>query len=277
MLRGDKMLITNVILSLLSFNDMSGYEIKKKIQETIYYPWSGNNNQIYKALSELSENELVTSESVIQEKTPAKKVYKITLKGREQLKEYAKSEFNTMQLSKPFLIRLLSATNLNEKELKALIGIYRNQLLVDLNKIQNKHELNKEFSTININEFLLKWVNKNELMTLENELQWLDELEKDLNVVEFITNEKIFNTDNKNLKFNYEVKQNNLLYSVKVNGTNNLFTEKNIKDITIDVIENNCTGLIIERSIIDTECFTKELLELLDFELKKYNINFEII
>jgi DNA-binding PadR family transcriptional regulator len=58
---GLKMLINNAILGLLSYRPMTGYEIKKIIQDSSYMHWSGNNNQIYKALLELAEDGFVTA------------------------------------------------------------------------------------------------------------------------------------------------------------------------------------------------------------------------
>ena len=44
------MTINYTILGLLESGDRSGYDLKKVMQELDFLPWSGNNNQIYKAL-----------------------------------------------------------------------------------------------------------------------------------------------------------------------------------------------------------------------------------
>ena len=47
--------IQNALLSMLSVKPMTGYDLKKAMQESAYMHWSGNNNQIYKALLALQE------------------------------------------------------------------------------------------------------------------------------------------------------------------------------------------------------------------------------
>ncbi len=268
------MLITNAILGLLSFENLSGYDIKKKIQESKYLPWVGNNNQVYKALSELLEKELVTNENILQINAPAKKVYSITDLGIEQLKSYAKSEFTPMNLSKPFLLRLLSSKNLSKAEILEIIEIYRNQIKVDISKIENKQIDN----SMNIDEFIFKHINLNQVSSLELELKWLEGLEKDLENVVFSKDKNNDMVSEKAYKYlRYELTNDYLFYSVKANGTNNIIHEKNIKDITIDVIENNCSHFVVESDVISKDSLNHEMLELLRFEFSKYNISFEII
>ncbi len=270
------MLITNAILSLLSFEDMSGYDIKKKIQETSYFPWSGNNNQVYKALSELQEKGFVISENIIQTNAPTKKVYSITKTGREQLKIYAKSEFATIQFNKTFLIRLLSASDLSKKEILEIINTYKNQLCVDISKLKVLGEAGDNAK--DINNFILKWINYNEVKSIKSELAWLEELENDLNSVEFSTNNEENNVvDNTHKVLKYEVNEDLILYTAKFNDKDNIASAKYIKDITFDVIENNCTGFVLERVIFSKDSLTSDLLKLMDFEFKKYNINFKIV
>ncbi|MCG1013246.1 PadR family transcriptional regulator [Tepidanaerobacter sp. GT38] len=72
------MSISLAILGLLSYKPMSGYDLKKIIQDSSFMYWSGNNNQIYKALSELRDKGFVTNEVIHQDGAPTKKIYKIT-------------------------------------------------------------------------------------------------------------------------------------------------------------------------------------------------------
>ncbi len=272
------MIITNAILGLLNFENLSGYDIKKKIQESMYFPWTGNNNQVYKALSELLEKEYVTSENITQSNAPAKKVYNITEKGREQLKVYAKSEFEPLKLNKPFLLRILTAKDLNKAEFQELIDNYKAQLSVDLNKLVDKQP--NEFEYEDVSAFILNSIYKNELTSINAELQWLEGLEKDLDTLVFTkiqSEEKTTISDKTSLTLKYEIFKDYILYSVANNGKNNFACEKYIKHITIDVIENNQTHFVIEKDIFSKESLTKDLIELMQFEFKKYNISFEIM
>lgn len=266
------MIITNAILGLLSFEKLSGYDIKKKIQEYSYLPWSGNNNQVYKALSELLDKGLVVNESITQLNAPVKKVYSITEQGRNHLKIYAKTEFIPMQLSKPFLLRLLAARDLTKNEILALVEVYRQQLQVDINKLLVKDIKNSSIE--NVEDLILKHIYISEVSSLELELSWLETLESDLNLIDFSREKSNEDTQDKYKKLCFEIKDNILLYNVEINGTLNKCTEKNIKDIIIDVVENNCSELIIESNVFSN--LNREFIEIMDFEFSKYNINFEV-
>jgi DNA-binding PadR family transcriptional regulator len=58
------MSIQNAILGLLSWRPSSGYELKKVFEESPYLYWSGNNNQIYKSLTQMQKDGLITYETV---------------------------------------------------------------------------------------------------------------------------------------------------------------------------------------------------------------------
>ena len=61
------MTINYTILGLLESGDRSGYDLKKVMQELDFLPWSGNNNQIYKALVFLLEEGLVENRTAHRE------------------------------------------------------------------------------------------------------------------------------------------------------------------------------------------------------------------
>ena len=45
------MIIDYAILGLLSWKPLTGYDVKRVMQDSPFLYWSGNNNQIYKALT----------------------------------------------------------------------------------------------------------------------------------------------------------------------------------------------------------------------------------
>lgn len=76
-----------VILGFLSHEPMTGYEIKKRIDTTLHYFWSGSYGSIYPTLSYLEKNGQVTK-SEGNENGRKKLIYQITDSGREKLKEW---------------------------------------------------------------------------------------------------------------------------------------------------------------------------------------------
>ena len=80
------MTIEYAILGLLSLRPMTGYDIKKVFAGTAALYWSDNNNQIYRTLLNLHRDQLLEREIQPQENYPARKVYRISEKGREELR-----------------------------------------------------------------------------------------------------------------------------------------------------------------------------------------------
>lgn len=75
------------LLGLLSIRPMTGYDIKKYVEASINYFWNESYGQIYPSLKYLSSEGLATREIERQESRPDRKVYSITDRGREVLRE----------------------------------------------------------------------------------------------------------------------------------------------------------------------------------------------
>jgi len=87
---GGKSLVSlkHAILGLLSIEPHTGYEIKTNFDNSIQFFWNSDQTQIYKTLSDMVEEKLVSSTTVYQESKPNKKIYEITEAGRAQLKSW---------------------------------------------------------------------------------------------------------------------------------------------------------------------------------------------
>ena len=76
------------ILGLLSREDLSGYDLTQRMAGRVGYFWSARHSQIYPELARLEEGGYVTHSVVEQAERPDKKVYRITAKGLEDLKQW---------------------------------------------------------------------------------------------------------------------------------------------------------------------------------------------
>ena len=76
------------VLSLLSREDLSGYDLKRWMERPLGYFWSARHSQIYPELARLEEEGFVTHHVVEQRERPDKKVYGITASGREAVREW---------------------------------------------------------------------------------------------------------------------------------------------------------------------------------------------
>jgi len=76
------------VLSLLSREDLSGYDLKRWMERPLGYFWSAKHSQIYPELARLEEEGFVTHRVVEQQGKPDKKVFAITAEGWGALKAW---------------------------------------------------------------------------------------------------------------------------------------------------------------------------------------------
>ena len=122
------MTIEYAILGLLSWRALSGYDLKKIFEESVALYWTGNNNEVYRALLELHAQGLVSFQVQPQEKLPARKVYAITPQGRAELAGWAASPPELPQRRHALLIQLAWADALAPAELEQLLARYEDEV-----------------------------------------------------------------------------------------------------------------------------------------------------
>jgi PadR family transcriptional regulator, regulatory protein AphA len=105
---GVEMALRHVVLTVLARGEMSGYEIAKNFETVYSHFWRASHQQVYKELARLNEQGRVTVKVVAQRSRPDKKVYTITKRGVEELKDWvvAPTEFPTPRYD--FLVKLLA-------------------------------------------------------------------------------------------------------------------------------------------------------------------------
>ena len=80
------------VLGLLTFDDMSGYDLKRFADQSIsHFYWAPAKSQIYSELRRLREHGYVHEREVEQQARPDKRVYSITNAGRQMLKGWLES------------------------------------------------------------------------------------------------------------------------------------------------------------------------------------------
>jgi len=76
------------ILGMLSIAPMSGYDIKKRIEESVSNFWTESYGQIYPILKSLVAEKLVTKTVEKGAGKPDRHVYSLTERGREELRRW---------------------------------------------------------------------------------------------------------------------------------------------------------------------------------------------
>lgn len=176
--------IQYAILGLLSWQPLSGYDLKKIIAESDLLYWSGNNNQIYNSLVQLHQGELVTQVVHQQESLPAKKVYSITPAGRDTLRRWMLAEPELPGFRSHFLIQLAFTGPLPDAEFDGLLARYEDEVDVQL---RMRQALNRQggpgaFPPKGSPRERLVWARIGEAMidAYQRELDWVRALRRDV-------------------------------------------------------------------------------------------------
>ena len=131
-----------VILGLLTFREMSGYDLKQLINKSItHFYWSPAKSQIYGELRRLESHGLVTMREVPQTLRPDKRLYRITSQGTEAMQKWLENSgvepdsYKSALLLKMFFGHMLSPTMIG-----GLLEERRQQVERDLAACQKKAE-----------------------------------------------------------------------------------------------------------------------------------------
>jgi DNA-binding PadR family transcriptional regulator len=92
------------ILGLLSYGEMTGYEVMEVFRDSLSFFWTAQTSQIYRELNTLETCGLVQSHIEPQAGKPDRRVYAITPAGREELRGWLAKPF-TRQAREPLLMQ----------------------------------------------------------------------------------------------------------------------------------------------------------------------------
>jgi len=173
--------LQEIILGFLDWQPLTGYELKKMFSELDFLPWSGNNNQIYKSLIELDDQNLVIKDVIQQENYPAQKRYRATKEGHDILKEAVLKDAEIPTFRNDFLLHLLWADCLTHAELMSIINKYQDKVNNELLLYQGKIKKDKLHASRNYREsFIWDMIMHRRAEYLQNELNWLTRLRNGL-------------------------------------------------------------------------------------------------
>ena len=105
------MALSQVILTLLSRQDASGYDITKEFSRVVGLVWTASHQQVYRELSRLAEQGMVTSQLIPQEGKPDRKVYSITGSGRQCLQNWLSTAVEERPQRDELLVRMLACSH----------------------------------------------------------------------------------------------------------------------------------------------------------------------
>jgi DNA-binding PadR family transcriptional regulator len=127
------MALAHAILSLLSNDAYSGYEIAKEFQGSVGYFWQASHQQIYRELKKLEEQGLVRMEEISHEGPLNKKIYYITDLGKQTLAEWIDSETELGVVREDILVKIFAGHLVDRKilirQLEQQRRLYQKNLL----------------------------------------------------------------------------------------------------------------------------------------------------
>lgn len=171
------MQIKHVILGLLHWQPMSGYDLKKHFSNSLIFPWSGNNNQVYTALVDLHQSGAVTQQVQLQAALPARKIYSITETGIIMLRTWLNQPPQMPELRHGFLAQLAWADVLGVDELDRVITAYQDALVLEY---QTKQEIIRRGQATPQRtpreKYLWEMTQENILSHYRAELAWINQL-----------------------------------------------------------------------------------------------------
>jgi PadR family transcriptional regulator, regulatory protein AphA len=108
------------ILGLLFAGERSGYDLKKAAAEGVGYVWTPAKSHVYAVLPRLVDGGYATARTVVQERRPDKRVYRITAQGKETFVRWLEEPIDERPGSKDlFLLKVFFGGRMGREALVA--------------------------------------------------------------------------------------------------------------------------------------------------------------
>jgi PadR family transcriptional regulator AphA len=115
------MSLKHAILGFLSYQALSGYDLKKAFDRSVQHFWPANQSQIYRTLADLHKEGLVDLEVIERQERLDMKIYHITPAGRQALHHWLAEPSHPTDYREPFLIQLYFGGEIPDGELVAVL------------------------------------------------------------------------------------------------------------------------------------------------------------
>jgi PadR family transcriptional regulator AphA len=110
------------VLGLLTFGEMSGYDVTKVAEQSIGFFFTPAKSQIYSELRRLVSLGYATEREVEQDRRPDKRLYRITDRGRRALREWLETaEMESAEIKSPFLVKVFFGAHMSRDALLAQV------------------------------------------------------------------------------------------------------------------------------------------------------------
>jgi PadR family transcriptional regulator, regulatory protein AphA len=163
-----------LILGLLAQNPMTGYDMRKHVQDVLSVVTNASYGTLYPTLHKLLDDGAVQMDEVEQEGRPSKKVYQITNKGTKDLQGWLKQPPADDKIKREFLLKLYFAQEMPEQDLRKMLLRRREEMQVRLASLYTEREA--------ANDPRQKWILDYALSMYQAEMTWLEQVQDDLSI-----------------------------------------------------------------------------------------------
>jgi DNA-binding PadR family transcriptional regulator len=125
------------ILGFLTLGPMSGYDIKKLVEESTENFWSESFGQIYPALRRLTEEGLIEKDEAPSEGGRPRHVYSINDRGRQALAAWLREPTEPPPVRIELLLKLFFGARCDRATNRQQIFAYREQMVRDLERYRS--------------------------------------------------------------------------------------------------------------------------------------------
>ena len=163
-----------VILGLLSHEELTGYEIKKRMDTTLKYFWSASYGSIYPALNDLVNRGLAIKKEDTESKRN-KQIYTITKEGRDYLRKWLTLPIEKDELRYETLLKLFFGNEQSVEQALFHIEAFEKKIEKELPYLLNAEEtLNKNLNNDIAHKYYLLTVEFG-IKTYRTYLEWCKE------------------------------------------------------------------------------------------------------
>ena len=112
------MALRHVVLTVLARGDKTGYEITKAFEAIYSHFWRASHQQVYRELGRLSMEGRVNAKAVAQKGKPDKKIYSITQRGLDELRQWIVAPTEVPRAQYDMLVKLLGCNIVGKEDFR---------------------------------------------------------------------------------------------------------------------------------------------------------------
>ena len=115
------MSLRHALLGFLSIAPMTGYDLRKHMEESVAHFWPADQAQIYRTLGHLAADDLVSVRTIPQEGKPDRREHSITGAGLAELDAWLAAPVEYVPSREAFLVRLFFVGRLGADRVRDLL------------------------------------------------------------------------------------------------------------------------------------------------------------